>query len=112
MTTYAGNIVLMGNIMDGFRIIGPFDSMDDVDPDASPYRKEEWWGAALEVQGDPWTNPLVQFARLIAEVEAAGGFAVDEIWDALELSMDLNTEELKELVERAMAMWDATKAQL
>lgn len=58
----------------------------------------------------PWKNNRLQFARLIAELEAAGAFIKKGLMKDLQDSMDLTTEEICEIVERASNEWDEAKA--
>jgi hypothetical protein len=55
-----------------------------------------------------WNDNLIQFARLIAEMESEGVFTPVVI-DKLKLAMDLETEDLAELVDRAQRVWDTQK---
>jgi hypothetical protein len=55
-----------------------------------------------------WNNNLIQFARLIAEIEAAGGFTEQLVQD-LCASMDLEKNQVMELVDRAQKLWDENK---
>ena len=57
---------------------------------------------------DRWSNNPVQFARLIAEIEAAGGFTKSLMHDLCE-SMDLTIPEISNIVDRAQADWDRIK---
>jgi hypothetical protein len=52
-----------------------------------------------------WHNDPLQFARLIAEIESAGGFTTALIAD-LSASMDLEEAKVCELIDRAQAAWD------
>ena len=58
-----------------------------------------------------WENDAIQFARLIAEMEAAGYFASDskKLERALLAFMDITPAQLSELVERAQQVWDDVK---
>jgi hypothetical protein len=57
----------------------------------------------------PWQRNEIQFPRLLAEIMAAG--AIDEnAWTAICQSMDLQTEELRELFDRAQTDWDQIKS--
>jgi len=58
-----------------------------------------------------WENDSIQFARLIDELEAVGGFT-NEIVEDLCASMDLERDELFEIVERAQKVWDDIKARI
>ncbi|MEV0297132.1 hypothetical protein [Nocardia sp. NPDC050710] len=52
-----------------------------------------------------WTNNTVQFARLIAELEAAGAFT-DEVMTSLAASMDLRAKNVRELKNQAIGLWE------
>ena len=52
-----------------------------------------------------WTNDTVQFARLIAEMEAAGAFTDDLLAD-LATSMDLRPSDVLDLKDRAVRLWE------
>jgi hypothetical protein len=54
-----------------------------------------------------WKNDHLQFARLIAELEATHGFPVTE---ALCKSMDLHEDEIQQIISRAQKTWDVAKA--
>lgn len=56
-----------------------------------------------------WLNNAIQFPRLIAELVAAGAFTQDVI-GALCVSMDLEIENIHDLMDRAEAEWDRSKA--
>ena len=59
---------------------------------------------------DVWEDDKIQFPRLIAEIEAAGGFS-GKLLVALLESMDLQDEQdLFDLVERAQNRWDKIKS--
>jgi len=55
-----------------------------------------------------WNDDLVQFARLLAELDAAGAFNLDVMMELSE-SMDLNTDEIGEIQERAELVWQKAK---
>jgi len=55
-----------------------------------------------------WHNDELQFRRLIAEVEAAGGFT-PELLKTLQTEMDLSEAELLSLIDRAQAAFDEGK---
>lgn len=55
-----------------------------------------------------WANNELQFARLIAEIEAAGGFTEQLVQD-LCTSMDLEKDRIVELIDRAQGHWDEAK---
>jgi hypothetical protein len=55
-----------------------------------------------------WANNELQFARLIAEIEAAGGFTEQLVQD-LCTSMDLEKNQITELIDRAQSHWDEAK---
>lgn len=56
-----------------------------------------------------WQDDKLQFARLIAEMEAAGAFTAS-VMDDLCASMDLSNIEISDVVERAQKFWKAEKA--
>ena len=58
-----------------------------------------------------WADDKVQFARVIAEAEAAGAFTND-IKQAMSDSMDLTKHEIDELIDRAQTYFDELKAKL
>jgi hypothetical protein len=58
-----------------------------------------------------WHNTYLQFARLIAEIEAAGGFC-DEMLSRLEESMDLDRRDIDEVIEAAVETFDKAKDKL
>ena len=58
-----------------------------------------------------WLNDELQFARLIAEVEANGGFS-PEMMHELRDSMDLEFNEITLLIDRAQKRWDDAKERL
>lgn len=59
-----------------------------------------------------WQNDDIQFPRLIAEMEAAGVFAVPGVLKALSVEMDLTVDELCGLISRAQTTWDGIKERL
>lgn len=62
-----------------------------------------------ELSSSPWQRNDIQFPRLLAEIMAAG--AIDEnAWTAICQSMDLQTEELRELFDRAQTEWEQIKS--
>lgn len=71
-------------------------------------------GWAERIEADPaqkslWDNDLIQFARLLDEIQAT----FSEIdYPALEASMDLEMDDIDALFERAQRVWDAAKAAL
>lgn len=69
----------------------------------------------LEKLKEPWSNNLVQFARLIDEIRATGIFddypEQSPIFDDLKKSMDLDEEHLLELIGRASEVWKSSKPQ-
>ncbi len=58
-----------------------------------------------------WENDRVQFARLIQEIQMAGGLT-SKVTKALRDSMDLTRSELVSLFDRARRIFEATKAVL
>ena len=54
-----------------------------------------------------WNRNELQFPRLLAEIRAVG--LAEHQWDGLLVSMDLESDELSELFERAEAEWEGIK---
>ena len=59
----------------------------------------------------PWENDELQFARLLGEIMATSAIT-KEVMTELCDSMSLDEDGVEELMERAQAHWDATKAAL
>ena len=57
---------------------------------------------------DKWDNNLIQFARLLCEIEQAGGITND-VMQTLQTEMDLHESDICELLERAQTIWDNAK---
>jgi hypothetical protein len=57
---------------------------------------------------DLWQYNHVQFPRLLSEIMASGCLT-EEVWDTLLESMDLESDELSELFERAQKEWETIK---
>ena len=55
-----------------------------------------------------WADNTLQFARLIAELEAVGAITLSVMQD-LCTSMDLETNQVNELIDRAQKYWDDKK---
>lgn len=55
-----------------------------------------------------WDNDYIQFARLLAEIVAAGGLN-NTLIDYLKLEMGLYRGEIDEIFERAQGTWDRIK---
>ena len=108
-------INLVGDPSTGFKPIGPFDYGGDAfDAGEEMYPHEQQWVMELNTNHPlKWTNPLVQFARLVDEMQAAiPETAWNDMWVSLRESMDVTEQELEELFERAQTLWDEIKAQL
>lgn len=58
-----------------------------------------------------WEDNSIQFPRLIAEIEMAGGFNKEIINDLCN-SMDLTEDEVFSIVDRACAEWDKIKEKI
>lgn len=56
-----------------------------------------------------WNNNAIQFPRLIAELESAGIFSIENVEKVAE-EMDLDVSEVYSLVSRAQAEWDEIKS--
>ena len=59
----------------------------------------------------PWYDDKLQFARLIAEIEAAGGFT-SELLENLSESMELSLFDIGSLIGRAQGVFDLAKERL
>lgn len=57
-----------------------------------------------------WNSNEIQFPRLIAEISANVDMSAD--WDALCNSMDISSNELNELFDRADKEWEEKKKRL
>lgn len=57
-----------------------------------------------------WEADEIQFPRLLAEIWAAG--LTREQYEALRKSMDLNTEDIDELLQRAEKAWETIKEEV
>jgi hypothetical protein len=57
---------------------------------------------------DIWKNSSIQFPRLLAEIMAVG--LTEAQWDGLLESMDLESDRLSELFERAQKLFEVQKA--
>ena len=64
------------------------------------------------MSADLWNNDEVQFARLIAEMEAYGVFEGMHDWHGLFESTDLDEDAVCELIDRAQLSFEKSKAQL
>ena len=62
-------------------------------------------------QTDVWKDNHVQFARLIAETEAAGAFT-DTVLKDMSDGMDLTTHEIGQIIDRAQAERERIKLRL
>ena len=58
-----------------------------------------------------WEVDMLQFARLIEETQAAGGFTT-EVLDTLVESMDLEMDDIVYILERARIIFETHKAKL
>jgi ABC-type hemin transport system ATPase subunit len=63
------------------------------------------------VSDKSWENDRIQFSRLIAEVQEAGGFNPEMI-EQLATSMDLSIRDVGKLIARACDDWDKLKEML
>lgn len=70
------------------------------------YAKKE-----VKMSKNLWDNDEIQFARLIAEAEAAGAFSYNVLEDMAE-SMDLSSTEVATLIDRAQSKFDKVKNQM
>lgn len=54
-----------------------------------------------------WDDDNIQFPRLLAEISSCS--LLDEVFEELEEMMDLTTDDLNELFDRACVAWDIIK---
>jgi len=63
----------------------------------------------LETQNNPsWDDDSIQFPRLLAEIAATVELTEDQ-WGELRASMDLDTNDIAELFDRAQSRWEEIK---
>ena len=67
----------------------------------------EWVVKPDDNPKDLWEHNSVQFPRLISEIMATG--VSEEQWDDLLTSMDLESDDLSELFDRAQEEWESIK---
>ena len=60
---------------------------------------------------DKWNNNLVQFARLLCEIEQAGGLT-RSVMETLQTEMDLQKNDICEILDRAQDVWDNAKREI
>lgn len=58
-----------------------------------------------------WENDLIQFARLLDELQAIGGLP-GGVLATVAVEMDLDVTDVHELLDRAQRVWDAAKARV
>ena len=58
-----------------------------------------------------WDDNEIQFARLLSEIQAAGGFT-EELLEGLRVSMDLDNAEIFSLVARADHAFEDSKGKI
>lgn len=56
-----------------------------------------------------WDVDALQFSRFIAECEACGVFADEDLMSQVGESMDLEIDEIYEIVNRAQESWDSQR---
>jgi hypothetical protein len=61
-----------------------------------------------EVMDTPWDNNLIQFARLLCEINATQDINIVTLCE----SMDLTTDDVNELFDRANEVWEQAKERL
>jgi len=61
-------------------------------------------------QNSIWKNDNVQFARLLAEIAAVD--IGESVWDELCVSMDIESDQLSELFNRAQCAFEAKKLEI
>lgn len=101
-------VIGAGNPWDGINLYGWFD-----DPEAANDHGDremnglDWWVVGVQQVETPWGDNYTQFARLLAEIMGVG---LDEAqWDQLLATMDLGSDDLSELFDRADAVWQQIK---
>lgn len=105
-------MAVYGNFAEGFQLVGPFTDFEAADA-ACPTAEWLW---SVEPPSDPqtnWANDGIQFARLIAELYetmhlAEGAGAVDDLSE----TMNLTTDQVLEIIERARQVWNEVKQQV
>lgn len=104
------HIAITGNPADGFAFSGPFDDRDFAFEVADEtFKNSDIFIAELDTHHTQmWSNPLIQFARLVCEIQATVDFGEDG-WMDLRDSMGLGSSELYELFERASEIWEEAK---
>lgn len=104
-------IVMVGNPADGFMPHGPFlDANYAGDWAEEEMRGKDWWTLALHMPDDErenWQRDDYQFPRLISEIMAQG--MTESQWDGLLEAMDLESDDLSELFDRAQQAWERIK---
>lgn len=101
----SGHIALKGNISEGFTAHGPYPSFDAA---CIAHEWEEVW--IMELEPHPrelWLNNLIQFARLLNEIQASHLLDLKVLASA----MDLPWERVNELFDRAVTVWEQSKKQ-
>ena len=85
------------------KLYGVYDDIDNA---------ERLEGEVVEITlPHSWHNCLLQMARIISELEAAGAFT-PEIMNSLKDSMDLDISEINHIVESAQYLYDEIKASI
>jgi hypothetical protein len=108
--------IAFGNPWDGVELLGKFDTPQEANDYASVNGRlhgDEWHVVKIQQVADVplWENNLVQFARLISEIQGAWSISEND-WQALRDSMDLENDDLMALFDRAFDVWDAAKARV
>jgi hypothetical protein len=57
----------------------------------------------------PWNDNLLQFSRLITELDQVGVFDYDRFTDEVCVEMDMTHDDLKELISRAQTCFETCK---
>lgn len=105
-------IALVGNIADGYHAFGPYFDSEDMHAE---HQDDEYFGMELHYESInyKWTNPLIQFARLIEEMSHYFDDAYREtMMGHLEVSMDLSREEILMVFDAAQEIFDNSKANM
>ena len=85
--------------------------MDTKKKASKPYSTVEYRSDAPPKPKTRWEDDFTQFARLVAEFNAAGAPNQEQL-EAMMESMDLTVEDIHELMDRAEAAWFKIKEEL
>jgi len=63
----------------------------------------------MQIVHDNWSDNNIQFPRLLAEISANIDIS-DKDWNSLCQNMDLESEDINEIFDRASAEWEKIKS--